>query len=101
MVTNADTEVDAVAGEILSYLASHPAAADTMEGIARWWITRQRIEEARERVQHALDALVAAGRLESRVTPAGRALYQLPDAGSRLTGGPDEVTAKPRPDEHN
>jgi len=47
--------------EILRYLRAHPQAADTVDGIVLWWLPRQRYEEAVDRVQHALDDLVARG----------------------------------------
>ena len=78
MGTNPDAELDALAGEILRYLQTHAEAADTLEGIAHWWIKRQRLEETKVRVQRALDHLVNAAKLQSRVTPAGRTLYSLP-----------------------
>lgn len=76
--TNPEVDLDALAGKILSYLETHGEAADTVEGIARWWIKRQRLEEAVVRVQCALDRLVIEARLQSRVTPSGRTLYMLP-----------------------
>ncbi len=53
--------------EILRYLRAHPQAADTVDGIVMWWLPRQRYEEAVDRVQHALDDLVARG-LVDRIT---------------------------------
>jgi len=34
---------DEVAEAILAYLAEHPQAMDSMEGIAEWWLMRQHI----------------------------------------------------------
>lgn len=75
---NPDADAQALAAEILSYLESHEVAADTVEGIAHWWIKRQRIEETTARVQRALDLLVSEARLQSRLTPSGCTLYMLP-----------------------
>ncbi len=69
--------LDALADEILRYLHSHSSAADTTEGIARWWINRQRIEDTVTRVQSALDRLVAEEQIEPRVIPGGETLYSL------------------------
>ena len=70
--------IEVIAGEILGYLRSRQNAADTVEGIARWWIKRQRLDEALAQVQAALDRLVSETRLEARVSPTGRTLYALP-----------------------
>jgi hypothetical protein len=85
MGTHRDGDLARLSAEILRYLESHRDAADTVEGIARWWIKRQRLEDTLRQVQWALDRLVADARIEVRVSPAGRTLYQLrgriPDAG--------------------
>ena len=57
--------------EILRYVSAHPQSAETPEGIARWWLPRQRFEDAVEAVWTALDELVAEGRLERHVLPGG------------------------------
>ncbi len=77
MCTCCEIEVDALADEILRYLHGHRRAADTPEGIARWWIKRQRLEDSVLRVQSALDLLVARSLVESRQGPAGNTLYSL------------------------
>ena len=75
-------DADALAGEILRYLQSHHHASDTTEGIARWWIKRQRLEDTLAHVQAALDQLVADARVVARRSKAGRVVYALgPSAG--------------------
>jgi Fe2+ or Zn2+ uptake regulation protein len=40
---SATEDDDAVAESVLSYLAEHPQAMDTLEGIAEWWIAREQV----------------------------------------------------------
>jgi len=47
--------------EILSYLLKNPDAGDTLEGIARFWTARQRIDLMVRDVQDAVAELVAQG----------------------------------------
>lgn len=70
-------DADALAGEILRYLRSHRQACDTTEGIARWWIKRQRLEDTLEQVQAALNLLVADARVVTRTSKTGLMLYEL------------------------
>ena len=56
-----DGVVRAIADEIARYLERHPEAADSVEGIRRWWITRQRFEESLAATQRALDYLEQQG----------------------------------------
>lgn len=71
------TDVERLAGEILRYLSTHREAADTAEGIARWWIKRQRLEDTVARVQVALDRLVERSLVEPHASAAGGTRYQL------------------------
>ena len=49
-----DYEIQNVAREIESYLSMHPNAADTLEGVVKWWLIRQRFEESMNLVSKAL-----------------------------------------------
>jgi hypothetical protein len=68
------SEIESV---LLAYLQRHPQAADTLRGIANWWLPLQRYENGRQCVERALDDLVAAGVLCREQLPDGEMLYTL------------------------
>jgi len=57
-------QVGHVARAVVEYLRKHPNAMDSFEGIARFWILRQRIEAELEVLEKAVTALVEARVLE-------------------------------------
>lgn len=81
-----DEQLEKVANEIIRYLQQHQFAADTLEGISQWWITRQRIEEDKQRVRAALEYLLARQQLHCRQLPDGSILY----SGTTTDSEPDE-----------
>jgi hypothetical protein len=62
---------------VLGYLDDHPTAMDTLDGIAEWWILRQRIEIEVRRIARVLEALVHEGQLE-RSEQDGVRFYRRP-----------------------
>ncbi len=61
---------------VLGYLAEHPRAMDTLEGIAEWWIARQQIRVEVATLASVLRRLTERGLLE--VTGSGEyARYSL------------------------
>lgn len=70
-----DAEIVTVAQEITRYFAAHPKAADKMEGIAKWWLTHQRLQESFELVQKALDYLVDQGKIKKTTNHDGETIY--------------------------
>jgi hypothetical protein len=62
--------------EILRYVRAHAHSAETPEGVARWWLARQRFEDTIGMVTAALDELVADGSLERHVLPGGTPVYR-------------------------
>lgn len=56
-----DADIDELATEIAEYLARHPEAADSLDGIVHWWVGRQRFDCSATRVREALERLVARG----------------------------------------
>lgn len=65
-----------VAEQIERYLDVHPHAADSAEGIACWWLTRQRYEAAVQLVEQALEILVRRGSIAPRRLRDGRMVYE-------------------------
>jgi hypothetical protein len=62
-VRDQELEQDLVEG-ILLYLAEHPHSADTLEGIAEWWLPRQQVRTVVEQVASVLRRLTEQGLLE-------------------------------------
>lgn len=72
-----------VASAVLGYLRHHPDAADTLEGIVRWWLPQQRYETEKARIEQILEKLVADGALRCERLPGGAVLYTLSKSGNR------------------
>ncbi len=70
-----ENNIKAIANEITHYLNQHQFAADTVEGICHWWISKQRIEEEQKRVLAALDYLLQKELISKRQLPDGSLLY--------------------------
>ena len=69
-------QVLATATAIDRYLASRPKATETVEGVAKWWLVRQRYKDSIELVQEALDLLVNQGEVEKVRVAGGKVLYR-------------------------
>lgn len=67
--------VQVIAKTIEAYLDLNPDAADSAEGIRRWWLPAGLAQEPPEIVEDALDRLVAAGVIRRQPLPDGRVLY--------------------------
>ena len=66
---------DDVAAAILGYLEEHPHGMDTLEGIAEWWIARQRVRVQVATVARVLERLTEGGAVEV-VSANGHRLYR-------------------------
>jgi predicted metal-dependent HD superfamily phosphohydrolase len=76
---------------ILRYLAEHPRAADTTDGIQRWWLRGEVQDATHESIVTVIDHLVRSGYLERHALPSGGAVYRAaagsgPRKDSRRTG---------------
>lgn len=74
---------DSLSQQVLKYLVQHPEALDTREGIAEWWLLKQRICEAVGNLEAVLDDLVKQGFLLARQGEEGRVYYCLNRARER------------------
>ena len=66
-----------LADEVLAYLVRHPQAEDTAEGIAEWWLPKERNRHAILDVEGALSELARDGFLVARQCRDGRTYYRL------------------------
>ena len=70
-----DDRTRVLASKLLRYLAQHPDAADTAEGIHRWWLPEGAAEYRESDVHAALEWLTNQGALVRSRLPDGRELY--------------------------
>ena len=68
-------EIEQIAEELLRYLSLNVAAKDTKEGIAKWWIARQRIAESLKAVDAALALLIERGEVLETTLADGTKVY--------------------------
>lgn len=84
MGDEADAGMQRVAALIEAYLARHPAAADSEQGIAQWWMPAMGADVPVETVCAALEWLVRRGAVHRTLVPGGPAIYR---AGAAKTNG--------------
>jgi hypothetical protein len=89
MSTDDEDAVAALAEEIARYLETNRGARDTVDGITRWWIARQRLLETRSMVEKALRHLEAQGRVQPTRTAGGELVYGAAAATPREDTDPD------------
>ncbi len=75
MQDDSEAEVVRIANDIKKYLADHPNAADTLDGITKWWFLRQRFTESAQLVQKALDYLVSESQVERKTNLGSDYVY--------------------------
>ena len=63
----------------MRYFAEHPRTLDSLEGVARWRLLQQRIDDTVEETELALDWLVERGLLQRVDVSFGPALFRIVD----------------------
>lgn len=69
------TDTGALIAAIEAHLAVHPAAADSAQGVASWWVGAQGLATTTSDVEAALAALVRLRRLRRVQLADGNTLY--------------------------
>lgn len=82
-----DEELARLASEIREYLEDHPRAADSAEGVAKWWLKRQRFEQSLTKIRQALEYLEAEGVVKK--TSVEDPVYSLADRRPQRDGDGD------------
>jgi hypothetical protein len=70
-------EESLIAQDILSYLLTHTAAEDTVEGIVDWWLLEEKIKRRTKEVQRVLDELVVESLIVARESKDSKIHYRI------------------------
>ena len=65
------------APEILDYLATHPEAQDTIDGILHWWVVETCIRNWTPKIAETVAQLVQQGFLEQKPSADGHIFYRI------------------------
>jgi hypothetical protein len=66
-----------IAREILSYLAEHPDAQDTLEGIVEWWLLERKIINQTTTVKAVINILISEGWVIDSIGRDSRVHYRI------------------------
>jgi len=67
---------------IENYLSRHPEAADSVQGIATWWVPEMGLEVSENEVADALEHRPEDSRIEEQQSLSGPIIYRLRSAGN-------------------
>ncbi|MEO8136737.1 MAG: hypothetical protein ABI831_22530 [Betaproteobacteria bacterium] len=73
-MSDGDDPIQVIVASLLAYLTAHPDAADSIEGIRRWWLPSHTHARTPD-MEAALERLVRMGELTPRQLPDGGVLY--------------------------
>ena len=76
MAAYTSREIASTANAIDRYLSTRPNASETVDGVAKWWLLRQRYEDSVEHVQLALNLLEQKGAVIKIRLSDGREMYK-------------------------
>ena len=80
-----DADVHRTVEALEAYLANHPLAGDSEQGIAQWWLRAWGVDMPMSTVRRALAAMLAHGRLQAHTLPDGQPIYRAAPAASLTT----------------
>jgi hypothetical protein len=66
---------------IEDYVLQHPDAADSEQGIAKWWLPAMGLQASAQEVADALESLQELGVIERKHLAGGRVVYRGSGAG--------------------
>ena len=75
-----DPQIEFAMSLILAHIQRNRGAADTFEGVTRWWLGAAGAAISPNAVRAALDRLVESGSLHARALASGKTLWYVRDA---------------------
>ncbi len=68
---------EGVARMILDYLRKNPDAGDSLEGISRWWLNREKIDVTVGEISEILETLIMEGKVRRTKDEGSNSIYKL------------------------
>lgn len=68
---------DDAARKIVDYLRKHPDAGDTLEGITKWWLKLEKMDESVSDVADVIDCLIKKGLIRRKDVKGSKLIYKL------------------------
>jgi Fe2+ or Zn2+ uptake regulation protein len=65
-----------ISEQILKYLQRNPDSGDTLEGIAKFWLGFERIDQSVDEARNALEDLVKKGLIKKLEARDGKPIYK-------------------------
>jgi hypothetical protein len=72
-----DPSLPSPAPEILDYLARHPEAQDTIDGILHWWVLDTSVRKWAPKIAKTVAQLVELGFVEQKPSADGNVFYRI------------------------
>ena len=66
-----------ISKKILDHLLKNPDAGDTLEGISRWWVQSEYIEQSVDEVAAVLERLTKEGLVKKQEVKGGSPFYKV------------------------
>jgi len=73
----ANPQLPSPAPEILDYLARHPEAQDTLDGILHWWVLDSCVKRWAPKIAVTVAKLVEQGSLQQKRAADGKVFYRV------------------------
>ena len=86
-----DVRNEQILEAIEGYLSRHPEAADTLQGISKWWVPEMGLEVSEAEVADALEHRPEDSPIKEQKSLSGPIIYRLRDA--ELRGREDSENA--------
>jgi len=75
LTSSTGTKLAQIISGLRGYVGAHPHAADTLQGVSRWWLVGLDNAATLLEIEQALEALVTDGTIDRRQLPDGSVLY--------------------------
>ena len=75
-MSNSESDMAYLRGEIIDYLRKNPNAGDSLEGVMNWWLSQRDKKPDVAEIEQVLEQLIAEGSVRKVSLVGGTILYR-------------------------